>query len=86
MWSGSPRKESAQEPAMIEASTTHSDGDVWRLTIRCARRGLTRDREPVIKRKWLIRFRNIDTSMRSCRKHLRRELVRPYVKASEHLS
>lgn len=86
MWSRATRQEATQKSTMIEASTTHSDGDVWRFTLRCARRGLTRDREPVVKRKWLIRFRNIDTSMRSCRKHLRRELVRPYVKASEHLS
>ena len=76
MWSGSTRKESAQEPAMIEAGATHSDCNLWRFTIsftiRCTRRGLTRDREPVIQREWLIRLRNIDTSVRSCRKHLRR--------------
>ena len=57
---------------MIEAGATHSDCDLWRFTIRCTRRGLTRDREPVIQREWLIRLRNIDTSVRSCRKHLHR--------------
>jgi hypothetical protein len=30
------------------------------------------DREPVIQREWLIRLGNIDTSVRSCRKDLRR--------------
>ena len=72
MWSGSTRKESAQEPAMIEAGATHSDRDLWRFTIRCTRRSLTRDREPVIKREWLIRVGDVDSSVRSCRKHLRR--------------
>jgi hypothetical protein len=72
MWSCATRKESAQEPAMIEAGATHSDRDLWRFTIRCTRRGLTRDREPVIQREWLIRLRNIDASVRSCRKYLRR--------------
>jgi hypothetical protein len=72
MWSGSTRKESAQESAMIEAGATDGDCDLRRFTIRCTRRGLTRDREPVIQREWLIRLRNIDTSVRSCHKHLRR--------------
>ncbi len=57
---------------MIEACATHSDRDLWRFTIRCTRRGFTRNREPVIQREWLIRLRKIDTGVRSCRKHLRR--------------
>ena len=57
---------------MIEAGTTHSDRDLWRFATSCAGRRLTRDREPVIQREWLIRLGNIDSSVRSCRKHLRR--------------
>jgi hypothetical protein len=57
---------------MIEACPTHSDRDLWRFTVRCTRRGLTRDREPVIQREWLIRLRNIDSGVGSRCKHLRR--------------
>jgi hypothetical protein len=72
MWSRATRKESAQESAMIEAGATHSDCDLWRFTPSRTSRGFARDREPVIQREWLIRLGNIDTSVRSCRKHLRR--------------
>jgi hypothetical protein len=72
MWSGATRKESAQKSAMIEAGSTHSDCDLWRFTIRCTRRGLTRDREPVIQGKWLIRLRHIDSGVGSRCKHLGR--------------
>ena len=56
---------------MVEAGATHSDRDPCPLTSN-ARRSLTCDREPVVKREWLIRLRDINTSVRSCRKHLRR--------------
>jgi hypothetical protein len=72
MWSRATGQEAAQESTMIEAGATHSDRDLWRFTIGCTRHGLTRDREPVIQREWLIRLGNIDTSVRSCRKDLRR--------------
>ena len=72
MWARTTSQEAAQETAMIEACATHSNRDLWRFTIRCTRRGLTRDREPVIKREWLICLRNVDSSVWSCRTHLRR--------------
>jgi len=72
MWSRATRKEPAQEAAMIEAGATHSDCDLWRFTVRCTRRGLTRDREPVIQREWLIRLRHINSGVGSRCKHLRR--------------
>jgi hypothetical protein len=72
MWSRATGKESAQESAMIEASATHSDRDLWRFTTSRTHRGFARDLKPVIKREWLIRLRNIDTGVRSCRKHPRR--------------
>jgi hypothetical protein len=65
-------QEAAQESTMIEAGATHSDRDLWRFATSCAGRRPTRDREPVIQREWLIRLGNIDTSVRSCRKDLRR--------------
>jgi hypothetical protein len=72
MWSRATGQEAAQESTMIEAGATHSDCDLRRFATSRAGRRLTRDREPVIQREWLIRLGNIDTSVRSCRKDLRR--------------
>jgi hypothetical protein len=72
MWSRATGQEATQESTMIEAGATHSDRDLWRFATSCAGRRLTRDREPVIQGKWLVRLRHIDSGVGSRCKHLGR--------------
>jgi hypothetical protein len=86
MWSRATNQEAAQEPAMIEAGATHHNGNLGRFATRCARRRLTRDRQPVIQRKGLVRLRDINTSVRSRCKDARRKLIGSNVESPEYLT